>query len=68
MLHLLHYFDLAVDIAEIILISEDAFINDLYCNISFINSVPAKVYRCVGAFSEEMIKGENVFLNLLLAF
>jgi hypothetical protein len=56
-----------VDIAEIVLISEDALINHLYCDIGFINSVPAEVYRCVGAFSQEMIKGENVFLNLLLA-
>ena len=57
-----------MDIAEIVLIGEDALINHLYCDISFINSVPAEVYRCIGAFSQEMIKGEYVFLNLLLAF
>ena len=68
MLHLLHDFDLTMDIAQIVLICKDALIDHLDCDISFIHGVPTEIYRGVGAFTEEMVQGENVFLNLLLAF
>lgn len=68
MLHLLHDFDFAVDVAEVVLIGEDALINHLDCHVSLIDSVPAEVDRSVGALAEEMVEGEDVFLDLLLTF
>lgn len=68
MLQLLHYFDLAVNVLEVVVIGEDSFVDHFDSGWSAIADQPAQEDRGVGALPKQMVHRVDVLLNLLLPF
>lgn len=66
MFHLLHDFDLAMDVLEVVLIGEDTFVDDLYGSWAVIAQQSAEKDGGVGALAEELVHREDVLFYLLL--